>query len=137
MEDKNRKNNLQEEELMRELIRSGKTQASENLKCRIMQQIQTEQALKSRTESLAPKRQENIWDEFKTIFGIMYAVLAVVAAGTFFLKGKEFFLSAQFWNIVIVVASVFSIFWMITCLDSHLREKKGKKLLPKKDKAGE
>ncbi len=137
MEDKNRKNNLQEEELMRELIRSGKTQASENLKCRIMQQIQTEQALTSRTESLAPKRQESIWGEFKTIFGIMYAVLAVVAAGTFFLKGKEFFLSVQFWNIVIVVASVFSIFWMITCLDSHLREKKEKKLLPKKDKAGE
>ena len=60
MEDKNRKNNLQEEELMRELIRSGKTQASENLKCRIMQQIQTEQALTSRTESFAPKRQESI-----------------------------------------------------------------------------
>ena len=137
MEDKNRLNNLSEEEQMRELIRYGKTPAPENLKYRIMQQIQTEQALKSRQEFPAQRRRENIWGEFKTIFGIMYAVLAVVAAGTFFLKGKEFFLSVQFWNIVIVVASVFSIFWMITCLDGHLREKKEKKLLPKKDKAGE
>lgn len=127
MEDKNRKNNLREDELMRELVRYGKTSAPENLKYRIMHQIQTEQALKSRQEFPTRRRQENIWGEFKTIFGIMYAVLAVVAAGTFFLKGKEFFLSAQFWNIVIVVASVFSIFWMITCLDSHLREKKRKK----------
>ena len=137
MEDKNRINNLSEEELMRELIRYGKTPAPENLKYRIMQQIQTEQALKSRQEFPTQRRRENIWGEFKTIFGIMYAVLAVIVAGTFFLKGKEFFLSTQFWNIVIVVASVFSIFWMITCLDSHLREKKEKKLLPKKDKAGE
>jgi hypothetical protein len=137
MEDKNRINNLSEEELMRELIRYGKTPAPENLKYRIMQQIQTEQALKSRQEFPAQRRRENIWGEFKTIFGIMYAVLAVIVAGTFFLKGKEFFLSTQFWNIVIVVASVFSIFWMITCLDGHLREKKEKKLLPKKDKAGE
>jgi len=137
MEDKNIKNKLQEDELMRGLIRSGKTQAPENLKYRIMQQIQTEQALKSRQEFPTQRRRENIWGEFKTIFGIMYAVLAVIVAGTFFLKGKEFFLSTQFWNIVIVVASVFSIFWMITCLDSHLREKKEKKLLPKKDKAGE
>jgi hypothetical protein len=137
MEDKNRINNLSEEEQMRELIRYGKTPAPENLKYRIMQQIQTEQALKSRQEFPTQRRRENIWGEFKTIFGIMYAVLAVIVAGTFFLKGKEFFLSTQFWNIVIVVASVFSIFWMITCLDSHLREKKEKKLLPKKDKAGE
>lgn len=137
MEDKNRINNLSEEEQMRELIRYGKTPAPENLKYRIMQQIQTEQALKSRQEFPTQRRRENIWGEFKTIFGIMYAVLAVIVAGTFFLKGKEFFLSTQFWNIVIVVASVFSIFWMITCLDGHLREKKEKKLLPKKDKAGE
>jgi len=137
MEDKNRINNLSEEEQMRELIRYGKTPAPENLKYRIMQQIQMEQALKSRQEFPTQRRRENIWGEFKTIFGIMYAVLAVIVAGTFFLKGKEFFLSTQFWNIVIVVASVFSIFWMITCLDSHLREKKEKKLLPKKDKAGE
>ena len=137
MEDKNRLNNLSEEEQMRELIRYGKTPAPENLKYRIMQQIQTEQALKSRQEFPAQRRRENIWGEFKTIFGIMYAVLAVIVAGTFFLKGKEFFLSTQFWNIVIVVASVFSIFWMITCLDGHLREKKEKKLLPKKDKVGE
>jgi type IV secretory pathway VirB2 component (pilin) len=137
MEDKNRINNLSEEEQMRELIRYGKTPAPENLKYRIMQQIQTEQALKSRQEFPTQRRRENIWGEFKTIFGIMYAVLAVIVAGTFFLKGKEFFLSTQFWNIVIVVTSVFSIFWMITCLDSHLREKKEKKLLPKKDKVGE
>ncbi len=127
MEDKNRINNLSEEEQMRELIRYGKTPAPENLKYRIMQQIQTEQALKSRQEFPTQRRRENIWGEFKTIFGIMYAVLAVIVAGTFFLKGKEFFLSTQFWNIVIVVTSVFSIFWMITCLDGHLREKKEKK----------
>ncbi len=137
MEDKNKKNKLREEELMRELVRYGKTSAPENLKYRIMHQIQTEQALKSRQEFPTRRRQENIWGEFKTIFGIMYAVLAAIAAGAFFIRGKDCFLSTQFWNTVIVVASVFSIFWMITCLDSHLREKKEKKLLSKKDKAGE
>lgn len=137
MEDKNKKNKLLEDELMHELVRYGKTSAPENLEYRIMQQIQTEQALKRGQEYVPPKRQENIWGEFKTIFGIMYAVLAAIAAGAFFISGKDFLLSSQFWNIVIVVASVFSIFWMITRLDSYLRGKKEKKLLPKRDKAGE
>jgi hypothetical protein len=84
MEDKNKKNKLREDELMRELVRYGKTSAPENLEYRIMQQIQTEQALKRGQEYVPPKREENIWGEFKTIFGIMYAVLAAIAAGSLF-----------------------------------------------------
>jgi len=62
--------------------------------------------------------------EMGAIFGTMYAVLAAMVAGAYFLFGKEYLLTVQFFGSALLVASVFSLIWLISRLDSHLRGKK-------------
>ncbi len=112
-----------EDEKIRKMLLSTKMDASENLKHRIMQQIETEKAFAP--QSVEPKKEPgDMLKEMGSIFGTMYAVLAVMVIGVYFLFGKEFLLSAQFQGSVILVASIFSLLWLISRLDSHLREKK-------------
>lgn len=121
MEEK--KHTQNEEHLIRGMMQGTKLKASDNLKYRIMQQIETEQAL---TPSKISDRKEsgNILKEFGSIFGTMYGVLAVMIAATYFLFGQEYLFSPQFLGTVILVASVFSLLWLISRLDSHLQRKK-------------
>ena len=121
MEEK--KHTQNEEYLIREMMQTAKRKAPENLKHRIMQQIETEKAL---TPSKINNRKEsgNILTEFGSIFGIMYAVLAVMIAATYLLFGQEYLLSPQFLGTMILIASVFSLLWLIACIDSYLRKKK-------------
>lgn len=112
-----------EDEKIRQMLLSAKMGAPENLKHRIMQQIETEKAFAP--QSVEPKKETgNMLREMVSIFGTMYAVLAVMVVGVYFLVGKEFLLSAQFLGSVILVASIFSLLWLISRLDSLLREKK-------------
>ena len=70
------------------------------------------------------KESGNVLKEMGSLFGTMYAVLAAMIAGVYFLFGKEFLLSPQFIGTVILIASVFSLLWLISRLDSYLKEKK-------------
>ena len=91
----NKKNNIDpEDELIRQLIRSAKEQAPENLKYRIMQQINTENAL---TPKPAPikKRTENVLRDFINIFGTMYALLALLTGIAYLSKDENFLLSPE------------------------------------------
>jgi predicted lipid-binding transport protein (Tim44 family) len=112
-------NKQKEDEKFRQMLASTKMDAPENLKHRIMQQIETEKAI-------APQNREhkqepgNILREMGSIFGTMYAVLAAMVVGVYFLFGKEFLLSSQFLGAASLVASIFSLFWLISRLDSHL-----------------
>jgi len=107
----------------REMLASTKIEAPENLKHRIMQQIETEKAFAP--QNVEPKKEPaNMLREMGAIFGTMYAVLAAMVAGAYFLFGKAFLLSPQFLGSVTLVASIFSLLWLISRLDSHLREKK-------------
>jgi hypothetical protein len=116
-------NQEREDGKLRQILSSTKIEAPENLKHRIMRQIEAE-------HSLVPgngkpiKESGNILKEMGTLFGTMYAVLAVLIAGAWFLFGKEFLLSPQFLGTVVLVASIFSLLWLISRLDSHLREKR-------------
>lgn len=118
-----KKHTQKEEYFIREMMQTAKAEAPENLKYRIMHQIETEKAL---TPPKGNNRQEtgNVLKEFGSIFGTMYAVLAVMIAAAYFLFGKEFLLSSQFLGSVILVASIFSLLWLISRLDSLLKEKK-------------
>ena len=116
-------NQHKEDEQIRQLLSSTKINASENLKYRIMRQIETENALVPK-KGKPIKESGNVLKEMGALFGTMYAVLAAMIAGVYFLFGKEFLLSPQFIGSVILVASVFSLLWLISRLDSHLREKK-------------
>ena len=123
MNEKNKIN--RDDELIRQMMQSAKEQAPENLKHRIMHQIETESAL---TRKPAPtKRQEgNVLKDFIGIFGTMYAVLAILIGGTYLLKGKDYVLSSGFLWIVILVAFVFSLFWLMTRVDELLKDKRKK-----------
>ena len=117
--------NIQDERLRR-MLKPTKKQASPNLKYRIMRQIETESTLTRKKTAMVPK-QRNVLKDFITIFGIMYGVLAVMAGGAYLLQGKEFMLSPRFLWTVVLVAFIFSAFWLITRLDVYLKEKQRKR----------
>ncbi len=112
-----------DDELIRKMMQSAKQQAPENLKYRIMHQIETESALTRKTLP-AKKREGNVLKDFIGIFGVMYAVLAALICGAYVLKGKDFLLSSDFIWMVVLVASVFSLFWLMTRVDARLRSKR-------------
>ena len=119
----NKKNNIDpEDELIRQLMRSAKEQAPENLKYRIMQQINTENAL---TPKPAPikKRTENVLRDFINIFGTMYALLALLTGIAYLSKDENFLLSPEFIGVVLLVTVVASTFWFFTRLDEKIRQK--------------
>jgi len=116
-------NTQKEDDKIRRMMSSTKIDAPENLKHRIMHQIEAENSLAPK--SVKPKKESgNLIREMGINFGIMYAVLAVMVAGGYFLFGKEFLLSTPFLGAVILVTSIFSLLWLISRLDTHMREKR-------------
>lgn len=117
------KNNIpNQDDLMRQMMQTTKQKAPKNLKYRIMQQIETENAL-TRKKVPVKKEQGRILRELIGIFGVMYAVLMAVVGGAYFLKGKDFVLSPEFLWMVVLIAFVFSVFWLISRLDAYLGTK--------------
>lgn len=115
-------NKTRNDEIIRKMMQSAKQQAPENLKYRIMHQIETESAL-TRKAAPAKKREGSVLKDFIGIFGVMYAVLAALIGGAYVLKGKDFLLSPDFIWMVVLVASVFSLFWLMTRVDERVRNK--------------
>jgi hypothetical protein len=116
-------NQQKEDKQIQQLLSTSKINAPENLKYRIMRQIEAENALVPKEEKPI-KISGNVLKEMGIHFGIMYAVLAVMIAGVYFFLGDEYLLSPQFIGSIILVASVFCLLWLISRLDSYLREKK-------------
>lgn len=114
------KNDIQaQDSLIRQMMQTTKQQAPGNLKYRIMQQIETEDAF-TRKKGVVKKGQRGILTDFFNIFGWMYAVLTAVVGIAYFLKGAEFMLSSDFLWTVALIAFVFSILWLISRLDAYL-----------------
>lgn len=116
-----------EEESIRKMFETSKVKAPENLKYRIMHQIETENALtrqKDNKQISTKKSNGNVLKDLTTIFGTMYAVLAVMTLIAYFLEGREFLMTPQFWGSVIFVGSIFSLFWLISRVDTSLKEKR-------------
>jgi hypothetical protein len=121
----NENNNMpyDDDAFIREMIQGAKMQAPQNLRYRIMHQIESENALKPK-QTPTPVHERKVLKDFIGIFGLMYAVLAALIGGAYFLKGKEFALSSGFLWMVIAVAFVFSFFWLMTRIDERLNDKK-------------
>jgi hypothetical protein len=114
-----------DDEIIKQMIKSTKHQASENLKYRIMHQIEAEKVFTP--QKAKPKKETtNVLRDFGSIFGWMYAVLAIIIGGAYIVGGQELLLSTQFVGTVLLVSFVFSLFWLITQLDAYLRKKMGK-----------
>jgi len=121
MNEKN-KNEIEDKQ-MRQLFSGTEMRASDNLKFRIMQQIETE-------KSLARKKSKNNYPVLKSmlsVYGIMYSVLAILVLGVYLMYGKEVLESASTFLYIILVVSVFSIFWTISLYDENRRKKKRNK----------
>lgn len=103
----------------RELLSDSRMKAGENLKFRIMQQIETEKVL-----SRKKKADTNpLIGNMLSIFGIMYALIAIVGISIYFSYGKGALESLTFFIPVILIASVCSMFWMISAYDDRRRSK--------------
>lgn len=110
---------------IRKLMQAAKVQATPNLKYRIMHQIETEAALAKR-QSPVSNEKSNPLKGFWTIYGVMYAVIALIAGGAYLTKGKEFLLTADFIGIVLFVAFFFSIYWLMTKVEERYRRNHSK-----------
>ena len=106
-----------EDEKLKELLSGTKITAGENFKYRVMQQIETEKSLSQKKES--PLRP--LLGNMISIFGVMYALIAGVGIFIYFTGGKSALESAAFFLPVILIASVCSLFWMISAYDDRRR----------------
>ena len=112
-----------EDKQLRELMRSAAKKAPENLQYRIMHQIEAEHALTPKKVPVT-KKSVSLLRDLGNIFGVMYILLAAIVGGAYLLLGEAFLQSPQFWGTVVLVSLIFSLLWLITRLDYHLREKR-------------
>lgn len=103
----------------KELLSGSKIKASDNLKYRIMHQIETEKAL-SPKKGMNPR---SMISSMVTIFGIMYILIILIGIYAYSTSGKTAFESAAFFIPVILISSVCVIFWMISTYDDNRRSK--------------
>ncbi|MBF0761504.1 hypothetical protein IR148_10655 [Dysgonomonas mossii] len=112
--------NMQDDKI-RELLSGTRMKASDNLKYRIMHQIEAERALmheKSKVQSSSPF----IGNMF-AIFGVMYALIAIVALVVYFAAGKDALQSAMFFAPILLIASACGMFGFISVYDDRRRSK--------------
>lgn len=112
--------NIQDDKI-RELLSGTKMKAGENLKYRIMHQIETEQALTRQKKKVASSNP--FIGNMIAIFGVMYALIVMVALGAYLIGGKDALESLQFIAPVVLIASACGIFWMISMYDDRRRSK--------------
>ncbi|MDR2953900.1 MAG: hypothetical protein LBV43_02330 [Prevotella sp.] len=108
-----------QDEKFRELFSGTKIGASENLKFRIMHQIEAEKALSSKKRTNVQPLISNML----SIFGVMYLLIAVVGLTIYLNGGKSALESVTFFIPVILIASVCGMFWMISIYDDRRRSK--------------
>ena len=113
---------------IRNMISFAKIKAPENMKYRIMHQIEYEEALSTEKELKSSGFESiNIFRELLSIFGIMYAIIAVISIASYYLMGPEFYTSIEFWGAIILVSLISSLLWLILRLDTFLQEKNFRK----------
>jgi hypothetical protein len=110
-----------QDDKIRELLSGTKMKAGENLKYRIMHRIETEKAL-TRQKKKAVNSNPFIGSTV-AVFGVMYALIALVVLGTYFIGGQGALKSFQFFAPVVLIASACSIFWMISVYDDSRKNR--------------
>lgn len=111
-----------QDEQIRKLFSGTQLKAGENLKYRIMQQIETESVLvgkKAKGKSVMP-----LINSMVSVFGVMYALIGIIAVGVFFAGGKSALESVTFFIPVLMVATICILFLMISVFDDKRRDKK-------------
>ena len=115
---------------MKSMMESARKEPSPNLSYRILHQIETEEAFSRRMLRAKPKfnkQKGNLLIDLRNIFGLMYLVL-LITAGYFYVQGgmDALFTDTFMWT-CISISSIFSLFFLITSIDSSLRRKEKNK----------
>lgn len=108
-----------QDDKLKDLLSGSGMKASENLKFRIMHQIEAEKSL-SRKEK--PDIRPFISNMF-SIFGVMYLLIVILALAVYFMGGKSALESVVFFIPVILIASVCAVFWLISSYDDRRQSK--------------
>lgn len=121
MEEKN-KYDLEDRKL-RDILSGTKIEASNNLRFRVMQQIETEKIL------IGKKSQSSfsVLKNMLSIFGTMYAVIGVIAVGLYFNYGQESLETPYLYWVAILVTFICVMFWVLSVFDEKRRTEKRKK----------
>lgn len=115
-----RKENEIEDNQMRRIFSGTGINASDNLKFRIMQQIETEKAL-SRKKA---KNGFSVIKNMLSVYGVMYGIIIVLAVSVYSMYGKTILESTAMLLLVLLIVSVCGMFWMISIFDEKRRNKK-------------
>lgn len=110
---------MQNDDKIKELLKGTKLKAGENLKYRIMQQIETEASLsRKKVKSTRP-----LIGNMITILGVVYGLIILLGVTLFLSGGKDTLNSVAFIAPIILIASAGSLFWMISTYDDRRRSK--------------
>ena len=117
----NNENMKMQDDKIREFFSESKIKAGENLKYRIMQQIETESAFaakKSKSKAMMPLIGNTV-----LVFFVMYMLIILTGVGVYLTGGMEAMNSLTFFVPVIMISLVCSMFWMISVYDDKRRFK--------------
>lgn len=119
--EKDIKNNTEDSQF-RDFISGTKLEASDNLKFRIMQQIETEKAFSRKQASKIRPGFGNIL----SILGVMYSLIGVLGIFVYFTYGIETLKSPSLYMPLILIASACSVFLLISTFDDRRHYKQQK-----------
>jgi len=122
MEEKNLHNNIEDKQL-RKILSDTKLEASDSLRFRIMQQIQTEKLLVRKKEKTSFSAVKNML----SIFGVMYALIAAIIGAIYFTAGSEGLKTSYFYFVTVLVTFICSMFWLLSIFDEQRRSGKHNK----------
>lgn len=112
---------MQNDDKIREILSGTKVKAGENLKYRVMQQIETEKALapvkKKKVTSLSP-----VWSML-TIFGVMYVLIGMIALFIYLHAGTDALATPMFFLPVLLIGAVCTMFLGVTVYDERRKSK--------------
>ena len=115
-----------DDEVIRHLIQSAHKKAPDDLKFRVMHNIEMDEILLKRYQSKKANHTNPLKD-FWSIFGMMYLVMAFVVGIVYFTKGIIYLQSIEMIGIVIFISFVFSLYWLLTKVEDRYRRKMYKK----------
>lgn len=114
--------NIQDRQI-RQILSDTKISANDNLKFRIMQQIETETTLAKRNVKKNPLRIGSLLSTFGVIYGSILLLIGLI----YFAYGLDTLTSTTVLATIASIAAVGSVLWMILVFDEKMRAKRNNK----------
>jgi hypothetical protein len=108
-----------QDETFRNLFLDTKINADENLKYRVIHQIEIEKVFlkeKGKIKNVTP-----LIDNLKSVFCVMYAFIAFITVGFCFIEGKNMLLTSSFLRLILLVVTISVFFSLISIIDESRR----------------